>query len=48
MWDEHPWDATKTGNITATAPLWEGWVVWSAGATTHNVNIVSGGYISST
>ncbi|HIC49996.1 MAG TPA: hypothetical protein EYP01_00885, partial [Candidatus Poseidoniales archaeon] len=48
LWDEHPWDATKTGNITATAPLWEGWVVWSAGATTHNVNIVSGGYISST
>ena len=48
LWDEHPWDSTKTGNITATAPLWSGWVEWTAGATTHNVNIVSGGYTPST
>ena len=48
IWDEHPWDSTKTGNITATAPLWSGWVEWTAGATTHNVNIVSGGYTPST
>ena len=47
LWDEHPWDSTKTGNITATAPLWSGWVEWTAGATTHNVNIVSGGYTPS-
>ena len=48
IWDEHPWDSTKTGNITTTGPLWAAWEEWSAGDTTHNVNIVSGGYTPST
>jgi plastocyanin len=44
IWDEHPWDRTMTRNITSTAPLWDWAKEWTAGATTHNVNIISTGY----
>ena len=44
IWDEHPWDSTMTRNVTSTAPLWDWAKEWTAGATTHNVNIISTGY----
>ena len=48
LWDEHPWDSSLSANITATASLWSAPVEWTAGATTHNINIASGGYTPDT
>ncbi|GIS92258.1 MAG: hypothetical protein CM1200mP21_05530 [Candidatus Poseidoniales archaeon] len=44
LWDEHPWDSSRTSNITTTASLWSGPIEWTAGATTHNINIGSSGF----
>ena len=30
LWDEHPWDNTKTGNITNTAELWVEAEIWAS------------------
>jgi len=30
LWDEHPWDSDKTGNITTSGVSWEAAVLWAS------------------
>ena len=45
LWDSHPWDASITTNITATAPLWDDWYQWVS-AETHDIEISPGNLFS--
>ena len=47
LWDEHPWDASRMSNITATAPLWSESGLWLSGPRTLVVQITQTGYVPS-
>jgi plastocyanin len=43
LWDEHPWDSTRSGNITNVAANWSAAVDWHS-AQVHHVSITSSGF----
>ena len=42
MWDAHPWNSDITSNITENN-LWDDWVEWDSGPTTHQILITNTG-----